>query len=624
MTASPKSDCPPKPLLTLRVGITGHRPDKLKSETVGRVERQLSQVFKAIEAAAANILAANKTVYSDATPAFRLTCGFAEGADLLAVKACPGSWQIEAVLPFPQDEYIKDFRRSAAGDGRDVSGEFREAIKKATTITELPAPRPNDRSRSYVDAGGYLLRQADVLVAVWDGKKPKPGGTGAIARKAFDGGIPLVWISTVQDCAPRLVTGFDDAGAPDAPEIDCTDGPLQEALWPIFAAPTGRKGRRSSRAGLERYLCEFWRHNTYWTAFDFFKRVATLTWPRLRVRSEHPDKRKGEWVRFLESAPPVKNLRMRLEEVLLPRFLWADELAVHFSHRYRSVYVLAYFLSAIAVMVALTGIFFDHGEHALRTKASFVLLELIIIGFVLGIVIVGRWWLWHERWLQYRALAENLRHARFLAFVSEFGRIHVPSENVESDGSSWVLWYIRATAREIGLPTAVLQSNYQWRLLNATLTHEIREQVAWHRSNMHASQRMDHILHDFGTFCFLLTFVALAVFLLSYGYDLLWPGPIGTWLLKVKPLVTFIAAGFPALGAALAGIRVQGDFEGSRARSQAMVEVLGRLGEEFRRAEDHAVLEETSQMLINTAQAMSEDVAAWQDLYGRKRLNLPA
>jgi hypothetical protein len=35
-------------------------------------------------------------------------------------------------------------------------------------------------------------------------------------------------------------------------------------------------------------------------------------------------------------------------------------------------------------------------------------------------------------------------------------------------------------------------------------------------------------------------------------------------------------------------------------------------------------LNDTADLLISAARAMSEDLAAWQELYGRKRLTLPA
>ncbi len=86
---APKSDHPPKPRLTVRVGITGHRPNKLSEGAATRVERQLPLVFQAVEEAAANILRDNASVYAGEPAAVRLVCGFAEGVDQMAVAACP-------------------------------------------------------------------------------------------------------------------------------------------------------------------------------------------------------------------------------------------------------------------------------------------------------------------------------------------------------------------------------------------------------------------------------------------------------------------------------------------------------------------------------------------------------
>jgi hypothetical protein len=60
--------------------------------------------------------------------------------------------------------------------------------------------------------------------------------------------------------------------------------------------------------------------------------------------------------------------------------------------------------------------------------------------------VVGRWWRWQERWLEYRALAENLRHGHFLAFVSEFGRAPGFAGGSQGSEPAWMLWYYRATA----------------------------------------------------------------------------------------------------------------------------------------------------------------------------------
>jgi len=406
----------------------------------------------------------------------------------------------------------------------------------------------------------------------------------------------------------------------------------------VFAAPapaSNRDTRGSARESLQRYLDERWRPRFFLSAFDFLNRVVNCQWPRPVIHAPPFEARRREWDSFIAAAPDADNLRARLKEVLLPRFIWADTLAVHFSHLYRSAYVMAYLLSAVAVFIALGGLFFDSGHNALKIKALLVALELVVIGWILAMIVIGRRRLWHERWLDYRALAENLRHGRFLAFVSEFGRIRGEKPGGEERETPWFLWYLRATMREIGLPNAKLDGTYQWRLLNATLTHEIEGpdgQREYHRHNSESARLIDHRLHQLGVGCFILTFIILLLFLAGYVFGLTLGLDTGTHdagskdpLVWAKPWVTFLAAWLPALGAALAGIRVQGDFESSRDRSEAMLDALEDLAQDYRTAESRRIdLEETARMLIVTAQTMSEDVEAWQELYGRKRLTLPA
>jgi hypothetical protein len=69
-----------------------------------------------------------------------------------------------------------------------------------------------------------------------------------------------------------------------------------------------------------------------------------------------------------------------------------------------------------------------------------------------------------------------------------------------------MLWYLRATMREVGLPTATLDGTYQWRLLHATLEHEIKEQFDYHNENSESVHEIDHTLHRLGVVCFSITF----------------------------------------------------------------------------------------------------------------------
>ncbi len=190
--------------------------------------------------------------------------------------------------------------------------------------------------------------------------------------------------------------------------------------------------------------------------------------------------------------------------------------------------------------------------------------------------------------------------------------------------------------REIGLPTSALNGTYFWRLLNATLVFEIDKQIDYHRKNGESSRRVDRVLHVVENACFIITFGILAIFLAAYLLEYQF-GELSqaikhqptTWLGKqlilLKPWLIFWTAGLPALGAALAGIRVQGAFEDSVRGSNSMVSSLISIKADSSKAMTREIsLDETSELLISTARTMSEDIAAWQELFGRKRLVLPA
>jgi hypothetical protein len=261
------SQHPPKPRLTLRVGVTGHRPNKLPGSVATRIRKQLPEVFDAIERAASTILAKSAPLYADEPAAFRLICGFAEGADQIAAATCPAAWRIEAILPFPRDDYMRDFAASASGDGRDVRDEFRQSLGKAAVVTELPAPT-GTREQGYAKAGGFMLRQIDILVSVWDGKPPKAGGTGAVVREAAAGGIPVVWLSTEDEAPPRLITRTPSMSNPQAAAFEWNDTALTAVLAPDLAAPDRSPAPDSPRASIERYLGERWQRRSWFTAYD--------------------------------------------------------------------------------------------------------------------------------------------------------------------------------------------------------------------------------------------------------------------------------------------------------------------------------------------------------------------
>ena len=89
---------------------------------------------------------------------------------------------------------------------------------------------------------------------------------------------------------------------------------------------------------------------------------------------------------------------------LRSHYAWADKLADWYADHYRSAYLSVYILSAVAVLVALV-------EPEVLQGA---LLEFIFVGIIVLLVWSGSKRHWHERWMEYRLLAELIRQIRIL------------------------------------------------------------------------------------------------------------------------------------------------------------------------------------------------------------------
>jgi hypothetical protein len=306
--------------------------------------------------------------------------------------------------------------------------------------------------------GNFLVRQIDLLVAVWDGKPEKGiGGTAEVIRQAIALHVPIVWIFPELDPFdslhfPRMIEAFEEDGTPIAPAVDCTKGPLKDAMSTIIAAPEDRRNfvdtdddgleaGPQARKRLSTFLNEHWPRSNLWVVYDLFMCLMARKPLQLRTSVTSLAKRFTEWDQFLRDAPGAENLKIQLREVLLPRYIWADQLAIGLANRYRSAYILCYLLSALAVLVALFGVWLhvEPGklpEDPLFGKWILVSVEIMIIVLIVTIYLTGRRQRWHERWIEYRALAEMLRDSRFLAYLAEYGRIQ-RADIFESAAAAW-------------------------------------------------------------------------------------------------------------------------------------------------------------------------------------------
>jgi hypothetical protein len=125
---------------------------------------------------------------------------------------------------------------------------------------------------------------------------------------------------------------------------------------------------------------------------------------------------------------------------------------------------------------------------------------------------------------------------------------------------------------------------------------------------------LDHRLHLIGTALFAVSILGCLVFVAAYliAYD---------WVRANAATFIALSAGLPALGAAIFGIRVQGDFGGSAERSAATAQDLVRIVEAIE--QPGLDLARTTDLVEAAAATMLADLGDWRLAYQQRRLELP-
>ena len=97
--------------------------------------------------------------------------------------------ELTAVLPLPEQEYMKDFL---------TIGSIQEYENlKRLAVNVIVLDQDHARPQAYQAANDYLIQHCDVLVVIWDGLPARgAGGTGEVVAAARQAGKALLWIHT--------------------------------------------------------------------------------------------------------------------------------------------------------------------------------------------------------------------------------------------------------------------------------------------------------------------------------------------------------------------------------------------------------------------------------------------
>jgi len=262
----------------------------------------------------------------------------------------------------------------------------------------------------------------------------------------------------------------------------------------------------------------------------------------------------------------------------------------------------------LAVGMALMPVAAALPAHDLAETLS-TALEFLAILAILALVFLGRHRRWHERWMDYRLVAELVRHLRLVAPLGgarPFPQIPAHWGIYGQPGASWMAWYVRAIERALGLPSAVVDKTHVEACLKQ-LTVDVNEQIEYHEDNARRCHKIEQRLHHWGIGLLTLTLLACALHLVPGIWHAV---RLPDWL-PAPHVLLFIGGFFPALGAGVLGINNQGEFRRITKRSTAMQEHLERLLREIEKLEERLAEKSASanEQFSVSATALANDVA---------------
>ena len=440
-----------RPRATLVVGVTGHRDLGIDAAAVTALAETLAQVFAHLRDALGRAAANESNILSPASPALHTFCTGFDGADALAIDAARAAGSaIRWVLPFGSD-----------GSGSELAA---RAIEHPTdTRLVLPGTR-EEGPRAYERANEIMLANVDLVVAVWDRARPgRRAGTGDVVQSAITGRIPVIVVAPAQP-APMLLAAPGD----------------RELAWPIASDLALKPLADDLRDLVARIVLPPADDDMHQALLDMINERAELRSARieyqllLKIFGVAPRKRATPAAGEAQPKPtPVAEPVAPLDRDTSATLQRIDDLAGHYGRLYRSstttqilFNIVAAFLSALALIYLPT---FSGGTLVVSVAVNTLVL------FDAKARAAQRW---HERWLDYRVIAERLR---CLQFLQPLGLGLSGTEQATSRRYlSWVDWYVRRLQRALAPPQGVITDTDLTRLIGRIADGEIPGQIKYH------------------------------------------------------------------------------------------------------------------------------------------------
>jgi hypothetical protein len=388
--------------------------------------------------------------------------------------------------------------------------EFDDLLAKAGSIRTLSCQE--SRVEAYEQAGRYIVDRCDVLVAIWDGKPAEGrGGTQEIIQYARDIHCPLILIQTNK---PSLFS------------LEMGQGLASRSFQDLDVY-------NSERVDPVNFQTQFSRNNRFFA--DQLEKAGL----------------------------PTQGLKPTLEYIL-QRYVRADILALNYQHIYYRAETLVSVLALAAVVIAAFQVLFFPDLPVILVS------EIALMLGVLAIVGAGRHRRWHEKWIDYRFLAERFRSALFMATANIDVAILRPPRHLSLayEPRDWmVLAFTSVWNRRPRYP--ITETSLFQGVKNFLCEAWVGDQISFHN----ATQRRHHRRHQ------RMTAAGYTLFGLTIVVAILHVARVGPhWL---EAAFAFLAVVFPAIAATITAIRTHHDYLRTSMRSGEMARQLLELKEKI-------------------------------------------
>lgn len=307
--------------------------------------------------------------------------------------------------------------------------------------------------------------------------------------------------------------------------------------------------------------------------------------------------------------------KAHVERAFSKQYAWADHLAVHYAGLYRSFYSLRFLLVIIATFGLFLGFYTDFPVNAV----GFALQAASILAIFFFARLNERRG-WHQRFLDYRYLAEQLRHMRYLSLLGlSLPPLQYPAYNSQAV-PQWVDWHYRNIIRQAGLVSTLVDRDYVDAVRRLFAVQLVAGQREYYRRKSNRLAMLSKRLEKTGMTLFMLSLIVFPLRALAF---LLLPkagAPIGGMEpAAIHTLANEISLLLPAMALVFFGVRSQGEYARIAQRYAAMAGQLRKAFQELRRLKRGSSRQIGQRMKV-TSGMMVDEVSDWRVVVKSKPL----